>query len=703
MKKRDEKLTRRKLVSHLVNDPLDGDVHALLATTYDFNPDFFETDFLPSLLGLKLASDRTWAGRIAMERKLALMESATILAQANRYNGRPRSLRVELLPVRLEGRRLHAKIVLVVFEKSVKMLVSSANLTERGYRHNREAAIAVTVSEKNPDAAPLVRSALEEMPRLFAPWWTEGAQRAAGAALARLSEWQTAASDDHNWFFWGGGSEPLWERFLTHWPQDERIDRITVVSPFWAENPDNEFLDLFLKTLLDRHALSPAAELSLLTEATPGTDGKHLPTLPAGYGKFNFESLGVTAVARAVDPAVLPEEVEFKQNFLGTRSLHAKVLVLEGPQSTLAYIGSANFTRRGWGFGIAPNRANIEAGLISLRRGAQRAQLRALIPATTGEPVKLNGAAAPALAIPEAYAAESGWPVFLRSVTLSPSAPGQLGLTLTLSSNRIAGAWSIDMLSQRTSGTEVTNLYRSDGSVNRQEEIQVPLDDSTLNQLLIDQEVAVTWWESAGAVAFPVNVDITAREALPIAPGAAKLQEQHMLAYYQGRIFWEDLFPDPDELGSLSRLDEITAAKSSVDTAAIQSYQIREFVEALAGIKDDLRQGCYSVPSMRLALFGPVSPTSLARTIVDSVRANNRTPMAAGFQLVEILACLDDAAEFDVPDKLANDWLNSLARAAKEIENILDTLKRERPDGLASKAFRRYESVARPRLAGARS
>src|SRR5438477_348650 len=80
-------------------------------------------------------------------------------------------------------------------------------------------------------------------------------------------------------------------------------------------------------------------------------------------------------------------------------------------------------------------------------------------------------------------------------------------------------------------------------------------------------------------------------------------------AYYQGRISWEDLFPEPDPPpGTGGATPNAGEFGEGVDTSQIQSYQMREFVEALKGIADDLRAASKSSrPCMRLALLGTVS------------------------------------------------------------------------------------------------
>jgi phosphatidylserine/phosphatidylglycerophosphate/cardiolipin synthase-like enzyme len=138
----------RKLIDRLVPDERWGALHGFLATTYELQPDFLETDFLPSIFGLGAWDDRSWASRIAIEKQLAQLEAATVFMEARKYRGRPRSLRLEVVPV-AGDRKLHAKVLLLVHEKAVRLLVASANLTDPGYRRNREVAAVLSADAKD--------------------------------------------------------------------------------------------------------------------------------------------------------------------------------------------------------------------------------------------------------------------------------------------------------------------------------------------------------------------------------------------------------------------------------------------------------------------------------------------------------------------------------------------------------------------------
>ena len=77
--------------------------------------------------------------------------------------------------------------------------------------------------------------------------------------------------------------------------------------------------------------------------------------------------------------------------------------------------------------------------------------------------------------------------------------------------------------------------------------------------------------------------DLEARLLLPVSPGSPPPGEKLLLAYYQGRIAPEEIYPPPPDENNTPAEPPIphNASESEVDTSRIQSYQIREFVEAL--------------------------------------------------------------------------------------------------------------------------
>ena len=101
---------------HCLHEPLDN---------------FFEQDFLPTVLGLGGVRDRGYAVPVAMERKLKETYSALVAdAHALADGGRP-SLQIDILPV---GHRTnHAKIVLIHRKRLLRLIIASANLTHAAF------------------------------------------------------------------------------------------------------------------------------------------------------------------------------------------------------------------------------------------------------------------------------------------------------------------------------------------------------------------------------------------------------------------------------------------------------------------------------------------------------------------------------------------------------------------------------------------
>jgi hypothetical protein len=218
-----DNIANRKLIRWLVPDPKCGQIKGLLATTYELDPDFLETDFLPSVLGL--TSRTAWTTRIAMEKRLSEMETrAVILTEARRYRGRPRSLQLEIVPaVSPRGSSLHAKVTVIVFERAVRLLVGSANLTERGYRKNRESAAVFTATKNDPAHAEIVLSAISSAESALSRWLTPDATKVLRSARDILRPWTKQNSDASVSFVWSDIQHQLWQTFLANWTGADRM------------------------------------------------------------------------------------------------------------------------------------------------------------------------------------------------------------------------------------------------------------------------------------------------------------------------------------------------------------------------------------------------------------------------------------------------------------------------------------------------
>lgn len=687
-------VSARKLIDKLVPDARWGPMRGLLSTTYELGPDFLEMDFLPSIFGLGAWDDRSWSGRIALEKHLCQLDTAVILTDARRYRGRPRSLRLEVQPiVTPRGSSLHAKVTLVLFENAVRLIVGSANLTERGYRRNREVVAILTATPNSKKEAALIYRALKDGRAILDPWLPAGGRQLIDNSLSTLRPWANGGPDLDTTFVWTHGQTKLWREFLQRLPKGEIIKRLSIVSPFWSQDA-GVTLSALLKELKTLAALASDAEVRLLTDAFEGRNGEIIPILPLGYASYNWASLGVKATAQAVSPKVLPAELGGMEGFTGSRALHAKVVVMEGVRSGLAYLGSANFTAHGWGFLNNQSAANVEAGLI-ICRSLQSGILANLIPEVVGKPVLLASGNFQSLQPPEPSPEDDPWPEFIRKVLLSPvkGDDDELELLIEVDTSISPIVWSAK-LHDRV-GFPGETLINIDTRLEAQKPtVHMALSPETLTRLLTDQEIKICWEDCPHGRAVPINVEASARLRLPISPAHHRIQERDLLFYYQGRISWEELFPDPDPRNVPTDGAVVEAAQESgVDKSRIQSYQIREFVEALTGLSQDLAASTQSESSMRLALLGPVSPIALASSVRDAVDLGFRTPMAAGFQLVEILACLESARSIAVPPRLSRCWEENIREASNKIRAILSQLVAAHRQLVDTRAFNQYQKT----------
>ena len=342
---------------------------------------------------------------------------------------------------------------------------------------------------------------------------------------------------------------------------------------------------------------------------------------------------------------------------------------------------------------------NIEAGLAVRSVGKERQDLSELIPETCGLVVELNGGVTEEISDTELEPEIILWPGFIKEILLNPSPedPDRLDLLILATLEEIEGSWEVCIAPEETDAVE-TVIFKS--SLNDQKhEFRVPLDRQQLRVILKEQEVIIRWWGSDEGRAYPINVSSEAKHTLPISPGNSKFSEQNLILYYQGKISWEDLFPDPE--AERIKEAEIVIVEddygSRVDTSGIQSYQVREFVEALKGIVDDLKSASRSTePAMRLALLGPVSPIALARAVMDGAFQNQKSPVAAGFQLVEVLACLEMARNYEISIKYAKTWKKFIDEAVDTIDRFIKKLHLKSPEFFKRRSpFSKYENSIR--------
>jgi hypothetical protein len=347
----------------------DGPLVSLICSTYGLSldqPNFFEQDFLPTVLGLGGVRDRGYAVPVAMERKLKEVYSALVAdAHALADGGRP-SLQIDILPVSHQTN--HAKIVLIHRKRLIRLVIASANLTHEGYRRQRE--VSVVLDFKDGGALPLevLRQALERWSAILGALTTEPLRKAFDAAVRQAEGWalpSTLSTGRKLEVVFGGGSRPLWQALVEAWPDGEELLDWCVCSPFWPDTTGGETpFEAIARGLEGRGARLENARLQIMTCAdSPGPKAR--PKFPFRLarqlyqGGFPVRNGYIAAARLEALREEIPEGMAEDQ-----RELHAKWVLLRGPATAVILIGSANFTRKGLGIGARPEAGNIEACVL---------------------------------------------------------------------------------------------------------------------------------------------------------------------------------------------------------------------------------------------------------------------------------------------------------------------------------------------------
>lgn len=320
-----------------------GEPVGCVATTYTFDPAHFEEHCLARFVGIEgdPAEDVT-AYVLEREERLSEVFAAVLVDQAH-VSGQ-RSLRWNLLPVRVEdGGCLHAKVALLVWADRVRVVISSANLTEPGYRRNLENAAHLDFTRDGD--APLallydVLGLIEDVRR-----------RALGYELA-------------------DGPQPALARFLSGvrqqvqgWAKAEP-GRRDPTAHLVVTAPDRRHL---FAQLAELWGAAPARDAWVVSPFFDDGDGAletvhGLETLLAQRGERTIHI--VTSGQRLPDgivqldlPACLEDASTVKAELryrmvttdpeVGFRPLHAKSIWIERDGRAMFCVGSSNFTRAG--------------------------------------------------------------------------------------------------------------------------------------------------------------------------------------------------------------------------------------------------------------------------------------------------------------------------------------------------------------------
>ena len=350
-----------------------GEPIGCLASTFTFQPGLFEEQCLARFLQVDSDPQREELAYL-LEREANLGKAYAGVLVDRSQAGVEHSLRWDVLSVHIPRGKQHAKLSVLAWENCIRVIVSSANLTEQGYRSNQEVTIAIDGNRDGADPR-IVTDAVDFLESLidFVPSGQgESPQKKRARAFLDqvrllIQDWPKTSNDPsvrqslvatlpRNTVRSEEARSSLSEA-LKACSKYGAPEEIWVASPFFDAG-DGE--DVTTAAICKAFARGRTRSLYF---AVPSLDrvGTEAPRLAAP------KSLLVTSKKYA-------DQVEFEilpQTDAGgnERTWHAKMLALrrsddEGGYAALM-IGSSNFTKAGMGIGGV---ANAELNLLTIAK-----------------------------------------------------------------------------------------------------------------------------------------------------------------------------------------------------------------------------------------------------------------------------------------------------------------------------------------------
>lgn len=362
--------------------------HSAYLTTFAFGSLAFEDIPLPRLRG-------------AGCRNILVLADRVMANQASSEFGPPRfaGSSYHLIPVDAP-QAFHPKIAMLVGKTKGRLMVGSANLTALGLAGNKELVTTIEWSKDEPETAGLFAAALDYM-RSYAPANFPGLDMAVDRLL-RNTPWlrQAVISTERH-----GNAElsllldepdrTIVDQIETLTASDQ-IERVIVVSPYWD------------------------AGLEGLVRLRGAMGNPPIHILSAAGQPFPVEALDRVAGTRFFDLKAFEGG-----KFLGTRFLHAKLLIAQGKSWDHVISGSMNCTFAAL-LGRRAASGNAEAGIYRRLPAGKACELLRLVgyddfPLVPGDMASL--AEALSIEIAPSTAADGGRLVLLDRV-LTWKAPG---------------------------------------------------------------------------------------------------------------------------------------------------------------------------------------------------------------------------------------------------------------------------------------
>lgn len=593
----------KKLLDYWLPPEAAGDPITCLATSFTFDPDFFEQQCLGRFLGLNARRDEGDSLEFLIEQEERLAEARACVIVDRSYNPEGRSLRWDLLPLGVKGGLLHAKVAVLVWHDVVRFIVGSANLTVAGYRNQVETAVVL-------DAKPgsmIQRSVFDDLLGAIGALVerTPGTAASPGPKERALATLDLVGSRISSLSLPERQRDGLWMKVIPVAPGAPALPQLralagrpplrsaTVMSPFFETDPDSNLATRALfKELAQRgerrvdfvvpvsstdvHTVVNAPE-SILKEVPNGGSVRFLP----------FEEPPSTAETARKDDE---------------RRLHAKVILLESEQWLTAMIGSSNFTSAGLGLNRSRGHLEINLAFCAAADSRYAKQLRQLV--SMGDPIDREDVQWD----PEPEEAETGTPPLPTGFVDCLLDPREAQLICSFDSSELPKDWEIQTANART--IVDSSSWAAQGSpaalTLKWEEDQFPF-------------FLQVKWEQDGAWSATWPVNVTEPAHLPPPEELRSFPAEALLRALASTRPLMDILPAilrqlqvEDELKGHPDLDPLKRHS----TSGLLLQRTRSLSRALSGLKQRLERPAANLDALEWRLSGPFGPTAIAKALL---------------------------------------------------------------------------------------
>ena len=680
-----------------------GEPVACIASTFEFDAGFFETELIPRFLGLTFDhTENELTFLIEREEKLA-QTSTAVLVDIHKVDPGQTTLRWDQVPIAVPGAQSiqHSKIVLLVWEKLIRVIIGSANLTRPGYRRNREVFAALDFYDDAESVPGLVaEDTIGLLERILGWSRVPDATRqrildTLTVARNKLSGWATMPADFRPRekpkvrlvatcpAAGNAGPASAIDQVLSLWGS-RSVSQVTVFTPFVGQSDGGG------DKVVQRLSMMPRSRdcvgwLVAPRRPAEADDPVIRVGLPESFGKAWSDAFRTRGGERIL---ALPEFVKGIDKV--KRPLHSKLLSLANDQHHFLMMGSSNFTPHGMGVGVF----NVEANLL-FEDVAADAWDRLELPISWDDwrpkcELQWDQQYAPAEDCTDKAAMLSRFFVCasysqvtgVLKVTLDRSVPEPVEWTIQLK--------GLDkeelVLFRHATGTALTELTYIFAEGSRA---------ASLTALLIEWQDSELQTRQAARLI----VSIERKEDLAASNHLAALGVDAMIdCLIHGRSLaeWQE--------GQLNRstpgvsLNEALDSLRSVDTSSYTLYQVRRFGRAMSGMCERMERVVLVPEAVRYRLFSdPLGPLSLGKALTASENAGTLAAMSGEhrlFLLAELLLSVAQSARcmLKSSDKKSRRWLKELIREA--ITNLASQVesRRDEPGATVAENLAKYVS-----------